>query len=422
MVSCRVSVRFDSPDAEWPRQLAARLFQPPAPFAGDLELERFRVHSGFYRRRLLQVFSWEEAPALERDELERVPVAASSTKITFATTSGTSGRRVKIANDRAEWRMRLLLLYRPYAVYRELPSEVRQVIIADIPPVQENRRPDTVRIGERRYRRWTLSGRAPLWSQWQRLAWVGPQLLTGFASGMMRLADTFGSELRRLGVRVLSPAGEHLTPAWRQTLETAFGAPLYDRYGATECGAIAWQCPECDRYHANADELVIEPQGSRGTLVTPLYLTTQPILRYRLEDQVAWQENGGACGFALPTLEILAARRDDCLYDAEDHLVAPLAFQFERFDFIRRWSIDQREDGEIRFHLVTEREPTGGEIEEMIAETRAVVPGRPVEVVRGAPPWDGKFRRVRCRYRPADSRAGLSPTRSDAGRNGPDAR
>ncbi|MCB1054143.1 MAG: hypothetical protein KDD11_01360 [Acidobacteria bacterium] len=396
----RLSVRFESPAAEWPRRLAARLWQPPAPFAGDLELDRFRAHSEFYRRRLQRVGSWESAPALERDELEQVPLAASATKISFATSSGTSGRRVRIANDRVEWRLRLLMLYRPYAVYRRLPSEVRQVILVDIPPEHENRAPDLVRIGDRRYRRWTLSGRAAPWAQWQRLAAIGPHLLTGFPSGMMRLADEFGPQLRRLRLRVLSPAGEHLTRSWRKTLESAFGAPLYDRYGATECGAIAWQCPECDAYHANADELVIEPQGSRGTLVTPLYLTTQPILRYRLEDQVEWQEGSRGCRVALPALCIVAARRDDCLYDGADRRVAPLAFQFERFDFIRRWSIDQRPGGTIRLHLVTARPPSPDEIEGAVAETRAVVPGRPIEVVLGAPAWDGKFKRVRCRYSP----------------------
>jgi phenylacetate-coenzyme A ligase PaaK-like adenylate-forming protein len=45
--------------------------------------------------------------------------------------------------------------------------------------------------------------------------------------------------------------------------------------------------PLCGAYHANIDELLIETQMD-GVVITPFFLSTQPLLRYRLGDYVDW--------------------------------------------------------------------------------------------------------------------------------------
>ena len=50
----------------------------------------------------------------------------------------------------------------------------------------------------------------------------------------------------------------------------AFRARVLDRYGSQETGAIAWQCPHCEDYHANTDEILLEADGA-GLIATPLF-------------------------------------------------------------------------------------------------------------------------------------------------------
>ena len=367
-------------------------------------IARFRMHSEFYEHRLEGIRHWDRIPPLERDEVSSVPVSADDGPAISARTSGTTGTRVTVHYSRREELIRRRLNFRLFHYCRELPDIVVHAIIKDVDPDEARSQTEVVSVAGRVYHRQVFSARAPVEAQWRFLRSIRPHLLTSFPSALVRFVQECGSRSRRLGIRVVSPGGEFLSDEWRREL-AAFEAPVRDRYGATETGALAWQCPDCGSYHANTDAQLMEPQAN-GLLVTPLFQRVQPLLRYRLEDRLAWEDGvATACGVPLPRVRILAGRKDHWLYDAADKKVSPVALEFEQFEGLRRWSMRQNADGSIDVGLSWATPSNATRDDALAREVQCWIPGRTVRVVDiSVLESFGKFRRVRSHYVPASSR------------------
>ena len=209
----------------------------------------------------------------------------------------------------------------------------------------------------------------------------------------MRFIESCGVSLKALGVRYVAPGGEYLRPQWRATMEDVFGAVVLDRYGSTESGALAWQCPRCGRYHANVDEIVIEDDAD-GLLATPLFISSQPLLRYRLGDRIRFDAEPSNCEIRLPTITIEEARRDDWIVDGDGRKVSPLRFRFEQVPYLTAWRLHQHADGSLRLFYDSERPEDIRP--QLLRELTEAIPGRPVHFEAGV--WNlsshGKFKRV----------------------------
>jgi hypothetical protein len=219
---------------------------------------------------------------------------------------------------------------------------------------------------------------------------------------MIRFAEETGLLARGLGVQIVSPCGELLLPSWRSLLAQTFDAPVYDRLSATESGALAWECPVCGAYHANTDEIVVEPKTDIGCIVTPLCQRAQPLLRYNLGDQLRWDNTPRSpCDIALPKVRILEGRRDDWLYDGYNKKVSPLAFEFEQYDFVKSWSIWQKWDGQIEVYIGWEGAGNNGRRSIISRHVADVIHGRPI-IVRDKIENNisGKFKRIKSDYHP----------------------
>ncbi len=142
---------------------------------------------------------------------------------------------------------------------------------------------------------WSMPTETLLWAAAARLAGYRP--------------DTDFPALRALFV-----GGEPLTPARRRRISEIWGVPVVEEYGSTETGSLAGDCPS-GRMHLWADRAVFEvydpasghvrPDGEGQLVVTPLYRSAMPLLRYNLEDDVVVSYDDCACGWRLPTVRVL---------------------------------------------------------------------------------------------------------------------
>jgi phenylacetate-CoA ligase len=362
-------------------------------------MEAFRTHSTFYANRLAGVSAWQDIPPLSKQALRGLPVSAAE-PLHETRTSGTTGVQVLIQNNTAERRFRQALAYRPFLFYQldELDdNRVRQIIFVDgtaIDAVDKQQWP--FEFGGRTYLTWRVGIAASPEQILGLLKAVQPQVIRGLTSGIVRFAEEVAARLDGLGVQVVSTSGEQLTPAWRTLLSDAFAAPLLDRYGATETGPIAWQCPYCDDYHANSDELILE-ESPEGLLATPLFIESQPLLRYPLGDRVELPDAEHDCRIRLPKLRILAGRRDDWLVDGAGRKVSPLSFQFEKVPGLIAWRVHQLQAGDLKLYFDAEHGSSDSELREQLAsQLTTIVPGRGYELFAGI--WrlehGGKFKRV----------------------------
>ena len=360
-------------------------------------LEVFRHHDEFYAHRLKGVYDWWDIPPLEKSELAAVPVNASEA-LYETRSSGTTGAQAIVRNTLSERRFRQALAYRPFLFYPIAPAPgnvIRQVVFvdgADVEPADKQQWP--FEFGGRTYLTWRAGIAAPPDRIHTLLQLVRPQVLRGLTSGIVRFVAELHRPLEGLGVKVISPSGEMLSDAWRVLLNEAFGAPVLDRYGATETGSMAWQCPYCYAYHVNNDEIILE-ENVEGVLATPLFIESQPLLRYRLDDRIRFHKADESCPVRLPTITLLEARRDDWIIDGAGRKVSPLGFQFERIDGLKAWRLHQLSTGELRLYF--DGETAVRNIRQQLAkELVHIISGRDYKLVEGTQrlKLDGKFKRV----------------------------
>jgi phenylacetate-coenzyme A ligase PaaK-like adenylate-forming protein len=387
------STRFEVPPQEWASNFVKRVEAWPI-VSRDSVTDWFRSHSEFYSTRLRQVHRWSDVPVMEKADLIRADPNPACSMLFCATTSGTTGEKVTVAYSPNEAGFKWALMYRPFAHF-ELPCFTRQAIFLDVNGFVK-RRIDYV-VADRTYERIVVPSHYSTEVQMRALEEYRPHVLRGFPSAIYRLAVEIGSRrLRNLDLRLVSPSGEWLRPEWRSAIEASFRSPVCDRYGATEVGPLAWQCPFCLEYHANADEQILETTPEGDLLVTPLFLTTQPLLRYRLGDSLRIEEPRG-CRIRLPIVRLLGARADDWLIDGDGHMVSPLSFNFEHYAFVEAWRVHQLRSGVVVVYCRAGRIPPLNVQKEIRLHVEIVVPGRTVEVRWSTTevPSVGKYKRVK---------------------------
>lgn len=149
-----------------------------------------------------------------------------------------------------------------------------------------------------------------------------PSILASYPSVAWVLAQEQLAGRLRLAVKAVWTGGETITPAQRELIGRAFGCPVRDSYGASECLTIASECRH-GHMHLNADWVILEPvdaalrpvapgQIGATTLLTNLANRVQPVIRYELGDRVRLVPGPCACGSSLPVIEV-QGRQDDVL-------------------------------------------------------------------------------------------------------------
>lgn len=167
---------------------------------------------------------------------------------------------------------------------------------------------------------------------------------------------------------VMTSAGT-LYPHMRETIERAFGAPVFNRYGSREVGDIACEC-ECHRgLHVNPHTHHVEilredgspcaPGETGEVVVTSLINMAMPLLRYRIGDMAAWAHQPCSCGRHWPLLKEVSGRVSDVFRRRDGSLVTPAYFnQFFRFaacsdlSFIVKYQLVQEDYTRLRLLLV----------------------------------------------------------------------
>ena len=189
-----------------------------------------------------------------------------------------------------------------------------------------------------------------------------PSVLLGYTSSLLALAGW----LERRGVRPGYPttsllnAAEMLLPEQRRRLEQAYGAPMFDRYGTRDCGAVAMECDQHNGLHVNVIDLVVEPYGGtpgepQEILVTNLNCCGMPLIRYRIGDMGVFTERACPCGRTTPLLERIVGRVTDTIHLADNSLLPGEFFVYLMLYFatpVAEFQVVQEEDRSLTMRIV----------------------------------------------------------------------
>jgi phenylacetate-coenzyme A ligase PaaK-like adenylate-forming protein len=149
-----------------------------------------------------------------------------------------------------------------------------------------------------------------------------PAFVASYPTLLALLADERKAGRLEIDPVGLWSGGECLPASVRAGIEAAFGCPVVNEYGASECMSMAFGCNE-GWLHVNADWVLLEPVDdefrptppgapSRTVLLTNLANRVQPIIRYDLGDSVVVNPGPCACGSPLPAIAV-EGRHDDVL-------------------------------------------------------------------------------------------------------------
>jgi putative adenylate-forming enzyme len=191
-----------------------------------------------------------------------------------------------------------------------------------------------------------------------RLNQLHPDLLIGPPSLLRRLASEAEAGRLRIKPRKVVSVAEVLDPLDRKLIEKAFGQVTHQVYQCTE-GFLGITC-ERGVLHLNEDLVHVEPRWLDDSktrfnpVITDFSRTSQPIIRYVLNDILTVKKEPCECGSVFLALEEIEGRSDDCLEFFT--LSGKLAEVYP--DFIRRCILFAGD--EVTEYHVTQRTP--GEI------------------------------------------------------------
>lgn len=163
-----------------------------------------------------------------------------------------------------------------------------------------------------------------------------PDILDGYASSLLLLAQWIESNGTSINPRFLISGAELLDKSSREYIEKIFGVPCYDQYASIEMERIAWQCPDLQGYHMEVDNMVLQfldkngeevASGEHGEIVcTSLFNYAMPLIKYAVGDIGTPSDQHCSCGRTLPLMKVVDGRKDSFLILPNGQTLSPRSF------------------------------------------------------------------------------------------------
>ena len=160
-----------------------------------------------------------------------------------------------------------------------------------------------------------------------------------YALHMAEVAREQGVDMSSSSVKYIFVSGEPggNIPSTRSAIEAAWGAKVYEYYGASETGALGQGCQVQGRMHTFEQDLfslVLDGQGrpvADGKVgehtVTSYIMLTQPIIKYKTHDLVEIHYGGCECGRTWKYLQGGVLGRTDNMITVKGVNVFPAAVE-----------------------------------------------------------------------------------------------
>jgi phenylacetate-CoA ligase len=351
--------------------------------------------------------------ALRAAGLERVLARGTDPASCVITlTGGSTGEPFESYHDSREMRTRAMVAYRALHYAGVRPWDRLATLRPRMLP------PSVVdRLGL--YRTHFFSYFLPVEEQIQQLKRIQPTVLRAKPSqlrAILHLVEYRLSEIVR--PRILITSSEVLDDGLKRRLLADLRVELFNFYVCSEVADLASDCPAHEGLHVNADQLIIECLDDNGqpvetgqpgaVVVTSLYDSVMPLVRYRLGDICTPIEGRCSCGSSFPLISAPLGRQEDVLRLPSGRILSTVNLRaiMNRVDGVYHYRYIQDSLDRFVLQLVLWKQPG----EEALAQVRRQVLdylGEPVsldlEIVDQLPEDKGKFRAFISKVSPPDS-------------------
>lgn len=236
-----------------------------------------------------------------------------------------------------------------------------------------------------------------------------PHVLYGWVTPLRQLAEHVGADgglLHR--PRAIVTTAEAVDAPTRRLLADALGGDVFQIYGLTEMGAMAWECTAHRGMHL-AEDVIVTEQVEGRLVLTNLALYSMPLIRYDSGDlappiaRVTGDAPACRCGCRYDVVAHVEGRLVDSVVLPDGRRVSPyqLTLAMEKVPTLRRYQITQRADNELVVGYVQGGE-TGEDVDARIRAVLSPVVGGDVQIRSQRcdtldPPPGRKFRVVERR-------------------------
>lgn len=192
----------------------------------------------------------------------------------------------------------------------------------------------------------------------QRLRRFNPDVIVSYVNTLYRFAQYMDAEhLSGIRPRSVIVSSESLYPHQRDLMEKVFGAPVYNRYGLSETGIVAIECPERNGLHINQEILHVEylptVSDTQQIVVTDLVNYGMPILRYETGDTGVPVTGTCACGRGLERIGNLEGRVIELLPSKlGGHVNGQLFATFHWIEGVKQYQVIQDRIDAFRINIV----------------------------------------------------------------------
>jgi len=147
-----------------------------------------------------------------------------------------------------------------------------------------------------------------------------PKILRCYPEPLYLLAKYIEQSNARVHqVAAINTTGSTLLPEYRELIERTFRCRIFDSFSC-EGGAVVFECPESNAYHASDEYAVTEVVDSQGNpskmgrlVTTDLWNYATPFIRYDTQDVVELSDQKCSCGRELLHIKRIYGRSSDIL-------------------------------------------------------------------------------------------------------------
>ena len=198
-----------------------------------------------------------------------------------------------------------------------------------------------------------------------------PDYISGYSSGIHFLAlQQLKGTLNISPTRVICSA-DPLTKSMSNDIFKAFKVMPTNFYASTESLAMAVQCDNTDEGLSLFTDLHIfevlkhdgEPAGlnEAGNIVlTNLYNYTQPIIRYKMDDEITLDEKESTCGWPFPLIKTVSGREEEILWfnknDGTELFIHPTAFIDFLVEGLEKLQVVELYDNYLQFNVIVRKD------------------------------------------------------------------
>jgi len=193
-----------------------------------------------------------------------------------------------------------------------------------------------------------------------------PSIIYSYPSYLVEIAKKFPNKIKNLKLRFIGTHSEQSTMDEQEFISSRFNCNVYDDYGMTEVGLIAFQCPK-HNYHIIEDNVYLEVISESGQrchsgeigeiVITDLRNKSMPLLRYKTGDLGILEENKSCdCSYKnFGILNKIVGRKEDSFILPDNtiipsgQLIAPLGFPPSS---IHNWQVVQMKKDLLRIYIV----------------------------------------------------------------------